>query len=574
VGTVKGAEPPQRADAVGLQKKGDTTPVRELVSQLDGCSGGKAGEIVAAAGLNRAICSRVTRAQAEKLLLAARANVRQVNPKRLGAIGPSLYGDTAYACTEDVARFGVAKPFAEIPYLVEAWAAQAETGYTSLNACVNRTPVTGKFEAGRDKRKINAFGCGLVYNIATAPADAHFTIQLNIIAPFMPITSDGKEPDFEPFLDAIRTAVGKAVRKATRPNAGGGKTQKNIVLDNLEAVIADVSGDGKFRFNPRQLFYQLRPLVMEEIREELKEGNFNSIITDYENEHGEIPGMYREPRGSIYHPHKGETITLGTLMVEKYQRPVWTFNKFLYIEKEGANEALKDVGWPERHDCAIASSKGYTTRAIKDLVDKLAEHDEPVTVFCVHDADAYGTMIYQTFQDATKARGARKIKIVNLGLEPWEAVEVGLEVETIEAGTKRKAVADYVKAREDQAPDGSPWEEWLQTHRIEINVMITSEFIAWLDRKMAEHGGGKLIPPEEVLAAELEKQLDEKVRAVLTKRILREAGFEDQVAATLKAIARPSMADLKDRIRRLFEGDPEREWRDEIEKAADDGMAP
>ena len=53
-------------------------------------------------------------------------------------------------------------------------------------------------------------------------------------------------------------------------------------------------------------------------------------------------------------------------------------------------------------------------------------------MFCVHDADASGTMIYQTLQEATKARGARKIKIVNLGLEPWEAVAMGLEVENVE----------------------------------------------------------------------------------------------------------------------------------------------
>ena len=45
--------------------------------------------------------------------------------------------------------------------------------------------------------------------------------------------------------------------------------------------------------------------------------------------------MYREPRGSIYHPHRDETITLGTLMVEDYERPAWTFNKLVYIEKEG-----------------------------------------------------------------------------------------------------------------------------------------------------------------------------------------------------------------------------------------------
>ena len=32
-------------------------------------------------------------------------------------------------------------------------------------------------------------------------------------------------------------------------------------------------------------------------------------------------------------------------MVEDYKRPLWTFNKLVYIEKEGFSEALKDNGW-------------------------------------------------------------------------------------------------------------------------------------------------------------------------------------------------------------------------------------
>src|SRR5262249_13069018 len=109
------------------------------------------------------------------------------------------------------------------------------------------------------------------------------------------------------------------------------------------------------------------------------------------------------------------------------------------------------------------SSKGFTTRGARDLVDKLAEHDEPVDVFCVHDADAHGTTVFETFQEATRARGARKIKIINLGLEPWEAIEMGLEVEEIERSKKRRPVANYVLERDDLAPDGKPWEDWLQT---------------------------------------------------------------------------------------------------------------
>ena len=550
---------------VELLYAGGATPVRELVAQLDGCSGGKAGEIVAAAGLSRAICRDINRPQAEKLLIAARDNAKEVNPKRLGVIGPELFANMAYAITHDTAVCGSGTPLAKIPYTVEAWAVPGSK--TTLLMCVNRTPISGDIRIARDRRDIDLFGCGLANNVAKAPEAVQFITYINITTPYMTITSDGKAPDLMPFCDAIATALGKAVRKAHRPT-GNGTSQKDVVLDNIDAVIADVSGDGEYRFNARQIFYALRPIVMQELDRELKIGNFTSIITDYESENGEIEGMYREPRGSIYHPHRGETITLGTLMVETYERPAWTFNKILYIEKEGANEALKEVRWSERHDCSIMSSKGFSTRAARDLIDKLVEHDEPVTVFCAHDADAYGTMIYQTLQEATKARKARKITILNIGLEPWEAMAMELEVETVDKGERAKAVADYVKAREDSAPDGSSWEEWLQTNRVELNAMSTPDFIAWLDAKMAEHGIGKLVPPASVLAAELVKHIEDNVRTTLTERILREAGLNRQVVAAIRKIKKPTAAALAKGIRQSFKQRLDCEWRDHIKAEA------
>ena len=372
----------------------------------------------------------------------------------------------------------------------------------------------------------------------------------------MPITSDGKAPNLEPLLSLIQTAVAKVVRKAHVPNAER-VSQKSVVLEHLDEVIAKVRGEEMYRFNQRQLLYALRPIVMNELGEELTRGNFNAIITDFENENGEIEGMYREPRGSIYHPHRQETITLGDLMVADYERPAWTYNKVVYIEKEGFNEALKDNRWAERHDCMLMSSKGYTTRAARDLVDQIAEHDEPCTIFCVHDADAHGTTIYETFQEETKARGARKITIVNLGLEPWEAREMGLGVEAVEEKDRSKGVAEYVLERED----GDYWKQWLQTHRVELNAMTTPAFIAWLDRKMAEHGDGKLIPPPEVLEVELESELEDQVRKNITERILREADFEARVASAMEAIERPSSLELTNGIRELFEREPDQEWR-------------
>jgi Histidine kinase-, DNA gyrase B-, and HSP90-like ATPase len=454
-------------------------PVRELVANLDGCSGARAGEIVAEAKLGRALCESVTRAQSDKLLAVARANARQASPTRL--IGVGEIRNWEYAYQRGTAHHGEA----HIPYLVEVWATSSRK--TALEVCVNRTPVTAEVGAYRQKRDINIYGCGVHCRIAEAPKDKHFSIELNIITPYMPITSDGKAPNLQPFLEAIARAISSAVRKAHIPNSRG-ESIKAVVLDNLSDAIAKVSNDGQYRFNQRQILYALRPTVMAQLDKELTTENFTQIITDYENEHGEIAGMYREPRGSIYHPHERRTITLGTLMVESYERPIWKFNKLVYIEKEGFLEALKDEGWPERHDCAVLSSKGFSTRAARDLIDKLAEHDEPITVFCVHDADAHGTIIYQTLQEATKARGARKVTIINLGLEPWEAVDMDLEIEPIEEKDRQRPVADYVPEQ---------WREWLQTHRVELNAMTTPQFIAWLDGKMAEHD--KLIPPAGVL---------------------------------------------------------------------------
>ena len=274
------------------------TSVRELVANLDGCTGGHAGVIVAAASMGRTLCADVNHEHAQKLLSAAREIARPVNPCRLGAIGPEKFEKKAYAIASAVVRFGAA-PCAEIPVVVEAWVAVREE--MLLVVCINRTPVAGDISAARDKRDVDIYGCGLAHTVASAPREKEFSIWLNIITPYMPITSDGKEPDLLPFLDVIRDAVGKAVRKAHRPSGSSTRSQKDVVLDNLDDAIAEVSGDEGFRFNERQLFYVVRPIVMKGIGEELKIGNFKSIITDYEDEFGDIPLMYREPRGSISH---------------------------------------------------------------------------------------------------------------------------------------------------------------------------------------------------------------------------------------------------------------------------------
>ena len=70
------------------------------------------------------------------------------------------------------------------------------------------------------------------------------------MTPYMPITSDGKEPNLEPFVAAITDAAGKAVRKV-RGASVSGESQKDVVLDHLAEVIDVVSGPERYRFNDR-----------------------------------------------------------------------------------------------------------------------------------------------------------------------------------------------------------------------------------------------------------------------------------------------------------------------------------
>lgn len=530
-------------------------PVRMLVEQLDGCSGAKAGKISDA--FRGVPCAGMSREQSIALLGAARSHSKQVNPRRLGAIGPDVF-EGAYAIERGTAETGSHEPKADIPFVVEAWADLRELDgkHVDVDLMVNRTPATGEINAQKHKTEIAMFGMGIQHYIAKAPGS--YSIIINITAPHIPITTDGKEPDLTVFREAIQEAVGRAVKKARRSVPKPIKrSQKDIVLSRLNDAISRASGAGKYMFSMRNLYYAVRPYVMEEVGTGLTYGNFTNIITDYESDHGDINGMFRDDRGKLYHPHLESEIPLGTKSVAAYERPEWRFNKVLYIEKEGFFEALRAAKWPERHDCALMSSKGFSGRAARDLIDMLAEDTvETVTVFCVHDADASGTMIYQSLQEATRARGRRKIEIINLGLEPWEGQDMDLDREDRES-LSSAPVAEYIKER----PDGAQWEQWLQSYRYELNAMPTPQLIEWLDRKMAEHDGKKVQPPVKFALDYIRDTAEESARSRLTAEILEEAGLEDRVDEAMIEIELPAAEEINVALPAFLADNPTEEWR-------------
>src|SRR5262249_27526261 len=135
--------------------------------------------------------------------------------------------------------------------------------------------------------------------------------------------------------------------------------------------------------------------------------------------------------------------------------------------------------------------------------------------------------IYQALQEATETRPGRKLKVVNLGLDPEEAAAMAaageVEVERVKPTKRKKPVAAYV------APE---WAEWLQSNRVELNALSTPRFLAGLDAKSADHAG-KVVPPAGVLTDRLAERVRATLRTAITRRVLAEAGVESLVEAEL-----------------------------------------
>jgi hypothetical protein len=546
-----------------LQAAPRSQTVRELIATLDGCAEPKAGKICSL--FKGRLARDLDRSEAGRLLAAAQAQARKVPPDRLGAIGrDALLGD-GYACHKGFLDTKAARgdPRTSIPIVIEVGVNLVDDE-PSVELAINRTPAPVEFETVHKKTELHVFGCDLGHKMTVGRKPV--AVQLHITTPYMPITSDGKTPNLHPFVRTIIDLIERAARRCRRATTGSGDTpiyQNKSILSCLDDAIAHTGG-GKYRFALRQLYYSVRDLIKKRFPSvnESTYDYFGDVITDHENKIGhDIPKMYRDNRGTLYHPHTGEEIALGTLNVEGYQRHACTFNKILYCEKEGFFPILKDIGWPERNDCALLSSKGFASRAARDVIDMLGDTDEEIRFYCIHDADAYGTLIMQSLQEATKARPARRVKVINLGLEPQEALDMGLQPEPVERKKAKIApVAEYA----------AKWADWFQSNRVELNAMTTPQFLAWLDRKFADQVG-KVVPPVAVLVDRLEKETEAELRRQITTELLRDARVEERVARELER-HRPALEERSRTIRldvaQELEADPSQPWGSPVEQMA------
>jgi hypothetical protein len=331
--------------------------------------------------------------------------------------------------------------------------------------------------------------------------------------------------------------------KAAEREARAAKRKQMSLKDAVFAVIPESverqQGGTDLSYLAHDLFYKIRPLVQRLTDKKLGSRYCEHVlIPAYEREHGELRGMYRKARGTMFHPHDRSgagNLPLGTREVDAYIPPGWTFGKILAVEKEGRAEEFIEAGLAERYDMAIVGNEGFSAVASRKLLVKIRKllkgtHGQDVTVFSLHDADLWGYDLHQVLGEPTVRLPGHQLEVVDLGLTVAEAIRLH---GTVMGGSVQDLEPEWFE-REEALPGriiprltdterewftGTPcdWDgmgnpkRW-RGLRVELNAFTGPGLVAYAEAALAAHGAdGKLVPPAAVIAERLRQQRDQGI---------------------------------------------------------------
>lgn len=367
--------------------------------------------------------------------------------------------------------------------------------------------------------------------------------------------------------DALKAhdRAARAAKSAQRQHGAQPKiTLKDAVFAVLPEAIAEASNDGTLPFPTRNLYYVVRQRIQATVDAPLKMEYFSqTLVVQYERDHGRIRGHYRDPRGELFEPHTGNSVRLGTREVADYILPRYLFDKILYIEKEGFNPIFEAARTADRYDMAIASGKGQPVEAIRDLFARADAGPGSYKLFVVHDADHHGYTIARAMAEATARMPGYSVNVIDLGLNVAEAVRRGLPTERY---TRRAELPWWMPDRLDEIE--TEWfagrevghKQWECT-RVELNALGAAGLLGLIETGLEQHGAtAKVIPPQDVIQlqghAELATQLGGLVSGVVDELVGRE-----ELIRTLIADLQGATGITSDSVAERLTRHPLRSWR-------------
>jgi hypothetical protein len=312
-------------------------------------------------------------------------------------------------------------------------------------------------------------------------------------------------------------------------------TVKEAANDVMESAYKAASGRTGMA-NPRQIFYQARPPILERTGKESLDSMYfcQTLLVDYMFENPETTAGWDiiwDERGHFREPHTGRGIGIGTLAVRRYLSqtgdcldeldfvmdvnfptfgPRNRFQAVLFIEKEGFLPLFEAVHLAEKYDLAIMSSKGLSTTAARALVDRLCGANN-LPLLVLHDFDKSGFSILGTIhRDNRRYEFANEINVIDLGVRLADVREHNLQSEPVVFGKPRgywEVKNPAGNLRDNGATDdeiaflvsgGDGWSGY-NGRRVEINAFDSDALIRWIEGKLRLHNIKKVIPDDGIL---------------------------------------------------------------------------
>jgi hypothetical protein len=566
----------------GEMGKNPNRPLRDFVAEFAGLARtAKRKAVLKVAGLERASLSALApngefnTAAIKRLLVAMQAASRPSMPAALGVIGQDHLRHRFSEAGCDMDFFEYRKKLGTVsgmPYVVEvAFAMSGKDRRRQIVGGVNWSPAIDGVPFGELTGKNSLQGllaeqkCGwnrpvmLAVHLATPKVNWQDRGKSHVdltgeIGGAMVSCIEKSTADWVKIIKAQERGK-KAEARAKKPATS--MSLKDAIFRVLPDAINQASDHGRIVFPGRNLYYAARKLIQAYTDRPMpSQGYFDSVVKEWEREHGLIEKMYRDPRGHLVEPHSGNVVPLGTREVTAYELPRWRFNKVLYIEKKGFGPILQSVNLAEKYDMAIMSSEGFAVDAAKMLLSR-AEKSGGMTIFCLHDADPAGYHIAHVLRQATLRSEA--IDIIDMGLTLGEALDMGLETEEfIRCKGLPNALLEKLDDRESEHFVGefsgiSKGRDAYRCRRVELNALAAdpNRFIAFIEDKLKQHGcDKKLVPPPEVIEQEASDELERlcrmKARHEIWKALDLDEIIEEAASKLANQIDPADLSDLQD----------------------------
>lgn len=365
-----------------------------------------------------------------------------------------------------------------------------------------------------------------------------FVVVSNLTCPNIPFKDKGKQNfPTEPFEDGISDAVGKAVRKyqrdlrpklnklaednTSRPTLDDSKKAphgfiKNAVFELFDRVYQNATEGGTYTITMRQLFYEMRPAFQSRVeiegyeytsgstidnkrRLELNYDTFTGYVDEYEQEELGERVVHRDDRGFFVEPHSDRRIELSTQKVTQYDPSdavEMEYDTLLFVEKTGYYKQLHDeFEITKRYDIGLINAQGYSTTAIRNLIEKIQAVNPDVTLLTLTDLDINGLGI------ATDANRADDLSNTT---DEFDAQRIGVTLDdvekyglTVESANPKKSQLTKLDNRHEDGEIADDVYKFLRSgKRVEINAFAPTELKAYVEEKLETFGIGKIEPDE------------------------------------------------------------------------------